>query len=261
LQNGLTCSISSLDDNADLFLEVFCQSLYLDLYNSAANRSHIESNLYVIYVSSNRNHKSLSDSTCHTYQSLFINPQNKARWPLQDLWHLSSLISQKILTLHGTPLHGALIVKGTEGLLLIGGSGIGKSTACRRLPDDWITLSDDRLLVVKDHNDDYWAHPWPSWMHKITDDEVQRWNVEHAVKVKGLYFLEQADSDGIALMGSGEAAALLFDSAEQGAYLPGYTFTRDQNLQRFDVVCKMANSLPCYRLYVSLNGEFWKLLE
>ena len=62
----------------------------------------------------------------------------------------------------GLLLHAALAELDGRGVILAGSHDVGKSTASSRLPVPWHSLSDDACLVVKDSEDRYWAHPWPT---------------------------------------------------------------------------------------------------
>ena len=72
---------------------------------------------------------------------------------------IATTIVDDSLARNGLLLHGALAVHNGAGFILAGPSGVGKTTASRRLPLPWRSLSDDCVLVVRDANGRYWAHP------------------------------------------------------------------------------------------------------
>ena len=91
------------------------------------------------------------------------------------------------------------------------------------------------------------------------------WNVNHAVPLKGIFFLEQAQHDHIEPMGAGHSVPLLVELAEQAswsmAHGRGKGVARTLRLQRFENICALAQVMPCYHLHLSLNGAFWKEIE
>ena len=73
------------------------------------------------------------------------------QWRWQQLARLSACIARETLPNGGVMLHGGLatvpLAPGPGGVLLAGRSGVGKSTASRRLPPTWRSLADDVTLV------------------------------------------------------------------------------------------------------------------
>lgn len=81
----------------------------------------------------------------------------------------------------GLLLHGALAEHDGRGAILAGPGGVGKTTASRRLPPSWRSLSDDVALVVRGVDGKYWAHPWPTWSRFMFGGPCGSWDVQHAV--------------------------------------------------------------------------------
>lgn len=166
----------------------------------------------------------------------------------------------------GLLIHGALAEKDGGGVIMTGASGAGKSTACRRLPPPWQTLSDDLTLVVRDPGGRYWAHPWPTWSQFLISDHGGRWEVEKAVPLKSIVCLDRGDDDELRAVDAGAAACLLVKSAEQAAWqlilrMEDERLSREMSVQRFNNVCILARSVPAYILRLSRDGPFWEGLE
>jgi SynChlorMet cassette protein ScmC len=182
-----------------------------------------------------------------------------------QLIQLSLVIAQQAQTRGGFLLHGALIEKGGKGVILAGPGGIGKTTASARVPNPWLSLSDDESLVVRDRNGKYWAHPWPTWSNFMLNGKGGTWDVGHAVELKTIFFLSQAQSDKIEPIGAGHSVPLLVELTEQASWSmshgQGEDAARVLRLQRFENICSFATSLNCYHLHLSREGAFWKEIE
>jgi SynChlorMet cassette protein ScmC len=143
-------------------------------------------------------------------------------------------------------------------------SGVGKSTATRRLPWPWRSLADDATLVVRDAAGAYWAHPWPTWSRffgKEKGDGRDTWDVQQAVPLRAIFILEQGEEDQVEPLGPGHAVALLTELAQQTAthFLHGLPLDEIAafNRLRFENICSLVRSVPAYTLHVSLEGAFW----
>jgi SynChlorMet cassette protein ScmC len=182
-----------------------------------------------------------------------------------QLRQISLVISQQAQARNGVLLHGALTEWQGNGIVLAGRSGIGKTTASRRLVSPWKSLSDDLTLVVQDIQGEYWAHPWPTWSQFMADRSGGSWNVQDAVPLKGIFFLSPAQNDWVEPIGAGRAVGLLVKACGQARWgMPenvGPEQKRRFRLQCFENICPIAQTISCHMLHVSLNGEFWHELE
>ncbi len=182
-----------------------------------------------------------------------------------QLFQLSLIIAGQAQTRGGFLLHGALVEKDGWGVILAGPGGVGKTTASRRLPAPWHALSDDEVLIVRDEKGVYKAHPWPTWSRLLSGGPWGSWNVNHAVVLKGILFLEQARHDRIEPIEAGHSVSLLVELAEQISWFMSHGLGKDKvrsmRLQRFENICDLPKSVPCYRLYLSLEGAFWEEIE
>ncbi len=165
----------------------------------------------------------------------------------------------------GLPLHAALLEHDGRGILLAGRSEVGKSTACRRVPDWWEPLGDDMALVVRDTSGRYHAHALPTWSILRSGQQDRTWNVGHSVPVAGIFFLVQAETDEIVYPGGG-AASVMLDSASVMVFrsVNSVTGPIDGSPLRRNVysnAASMVSSVPCFVLRLSLTGRFWEKIE
>lgn len=201
------------------------------------------------------------------------------QWFWRQLARLSACIAGETQPRGGVLLHSGLAVcldskgpgtpSGAEtGVLLAGRSGVGKSTACRRLPRPWRALADDMTLVVRDSGGRYRAHPWPTWSRFFGDeagDGSDTWDVQQSVALRAIVILEQGSADRMEPLGPGHAVALLSELARQASF----RLTQDMPLdrvtafhrQRFDNLCALVRTVPAYRLHASPDGAFWHEME
>jgi SynChlorMet cassette protein ScmC len=165
----------------------------------------------------------------------------------------------------GLPFHAALAERNGMGILLAGPGDTGKSTCCHRFPGPWKALCDDESLVVRDHQNRYFAHPFPTWSDYLFRRSEPTWNVQRHCPLTAIFFLEQAENDQVVAIGGGNAAALITQSASQIRSQDWFFLdpeeVRGQRKLLFDNACEMAKAIPAYILRVSLNGRFWEEME
>lgn len=177
------------------------------------------------------------------------------------LMFLSLAVATETLSKGAVLLHGAMAELDGHGIILAGPSGVGKTTASRRLPGDWHSWSDDNCMVVRDGTTRYRVHPWPTWSRFRDDGPGGSWNVERGVPLEAVFFLSRAPTDRAAPARRGEAACRLVSSAREASILFTALSTpeekEDIRCRQFSAMCDLATSLPCYALEVSLTGQFW----
>lgn len=194
-------------------------------------------------------------------------PWAKESLQLYDIFiQIMKIIRLDILARYGLFLHGALAEKNGFGVILAGPSGVGKTTASIRLPSPWLSLSDDMTLVVRDNQGRYWGHPWPTWsFFWESNNSGRKWDVSHAVPLKGIFFLAQAREDRAERIGAGQATCMLLETAQQASCrLNDRSSNEDlktMNLQLFNNACIMAKSTKSFILNISLNGQFWNEMD
>jgi hypothetical protein len=178
---------------------------------------------------------------------------------------ITAALAAQSLARGGILLHGALAVRDGAGFVLAGPSGVGKSTASRRLPSPWRSLSDDCVLVVRDSNGLYWAHPWPTWSFLRDKGLVKSWPVGQAVPLKALLFLRQSPFDRAEPVTITPAAALVMESAFQlaraVALRPGDDANRAICRKYLRAAWALAAAVPAFRLDISKTGRFWTEVE
>jgi hypothetical protein len=203
-------------------------------------------------------------------------------WFWQQLLRLSNGIAAQVQNWGGALLHGGLAQlpvglqtrpDQAEGALLGGRSGVGKSTACARLPLPWYSLSDDLTLVVRGGDGRYWAHPWPTWSRFFDPDSPYyfenqptlphspRWDVQRPVLLRGIFILEQGAIERIHPLSLFQATASLCELARHP--LPRWQDEPESELkamraQRFNNLFDLARQLPVSQLDVRLDGAFWE---
>ena len=182
-----------------------------------------------------------------------------------QLMQLSLVIAQQAQIRGGVLLHGALAERDGWGVILSGPGGGGKTTASRRFPEPWRSLCDDATLVVRDKQGAYWAHPWPTWSAFMSGGTGGTWDVNHAVPLKAVFFLQQALQNRINPIGRGHSVSLLVELTEHTSwsmsYSQGEDVTRALRLQRFENICTLVKTVPCHHLHLSLDGAFWEEIE
>jgi SynChlorMet cassette protein ScmC len=197
-------------------------------------------------------------------------PESPKEIPFAFYTAISSALARGFLEDGGILLHGALAeYRPTEGsgkgVIFSAAGGTGKTTASRRLPAPWHSLSDDAVLVAPGGNGEYRAHPWPTWSSFLFGDRVGgAWDTQTSVPLRACVFMRQASRDSLEPLGAGQTVSLLTESARQINFLDSALepdLRRKIRLLRFDAVCKLAKAVPAHLLHISLTGEFWRAIE
>ena len=89
-------------------------------------------------------------------------------------------------------VHGALAVRGEEGFLFCGPSGIGKSTTVSRLNPDFQVLSDDCTLLTE-LEDGFYAQPVPTWSIWTSGKPECAFNCARIAKISRFCLLERGE--------------------------------------------------------------------
>ena len=165
----------------------------------------------------------------------------------------------------GLPLHCALVERDGRGVLLVGRSGVGKSTACRRLPPRWNVLGDDLALAVRRPRGGFAVHPLPTWSAVGTDLEKRAWDINRGVRLAAIFLLTQAAEDEILPAGKAVATVVLADAAMT---IFESVRVHDQTVEKkllggnaFANAAAMVEAVPTYILRLSLTGRFWEKIE
>jgi SynChlorMet cassette protein ScmC len=165
----------------------------------------------------------------------------------------------------GLPLHGALVARNGQGVLIAGASGAGKTTCCRRLPAPWKGLSDDEVLVLHREGRGYLAHPLPTWSCHFDSQAKQSWDLTERVSLAAVFFLQQAPCVAVLPMGRASAAAKINTSAREASFwrlrAPEPRGNESLSTAVFDNACHIAQAVPVYTLRLDLRGTFWEEIE
>lgn len=207
----------------------------------------------------------------------FLNrpPMTEEKRAWVRLARLAAGIGRETLSRGGVLIHGGLAqtppasdgvhgMAGQTGLLLAGRSGVGKSTAARRLPPPWRSLCDDVTLIVRDPAGRYWAHPFPTWSRFFGEeagDGSDTWDIQEAVPLRAMFVLEQGPDDRAERIGLGHTLALLSELAHQASnrFLTGVPVDEIAAFHkaRYENLCALVRAVPAHMLHVSLRGMFW----
>ncbi len=200
-------------------------------------------------------------------------PPGKAEVFFYQLMKISSDLQRMLLSRGALLLHSALAVypdpvAGERGVLLAAAGGTGKSTAVSRLQSPWRALCDDAVLVAmeSDFPEPRWrAHPWPTWSRLLDGGPGGSWPVETSVSLGAVYFLNRDNLEWIQPLGRGQAAVRLQESARQigNLLLRGRLPAEKRSIlaAQFEQAVKLAKSIPCADLHLTLHGAFWQDLE
>jgi len=175
------------------------------------------------------------------------------------------VVAREAQTRGGVLLHAGLAEWKGQGVVLAAPGGTGKTTASSRLPSPWRSLCDDMTLVVRNTKGQYWAHPWPTWSCFLWGGSGGSWDVEHAVPLKGIFFLSRADEDRAEPVGTGQGVSLLVECAQQASQLMTRGLSKEEKralqLERFNNLCALTRTIPSHLLHISLTGTFWLEME
>ena len=176
---------------------------------------------------------------------------------------IASFVARAALRQGALLIHGALAEYCGSGFIMAGPGTVGKSTASRRLPSAWRSLSDDMTLVVRDDQGQHWAHPWPTWSRYENSGSGGSWAVEQAIPLRAVFFLSQSPSDHLESVNVTQATALTLESAvnlARSAASPLPTLRSPLPIG-IRAAKALASAVPAYSLKLSLTGRFWEEIE
>jgi len=183
----------------------------------------------------------------------------------EQMRHVLFPVYESTVCSGGLPLHAALVEHDGRGVLLVGRSGVGKSTACRRLPHRWSVLCDDMALAVRTTGGGFRVHPLPTWSVVRAGEKEQTWDIKRSVSLRAIFFLTQAVEDEVIPAGGAMASVILTDAAMTVFYSlqagPGLLEKSPLFSNLFANAATMAQVVPSYILRLSLTGCFWEKIE
>ncbi|GAB6075487.1 SynChlorMet cassette protein ScmC [Desulfurobacterium crinifex] len=186
---------------------------------------------------------------------------------IEDIYKRTSIflaaliLYEKLISEGALLVHSALIKKSDQGFLLAGRSGIGKSTACRRIPHPWQALSDDLTLVVPFKG--YKAYPVANMGEYLLYGRISK--LQKPVSLKAVFFLEQSKEDRVLPIMNGKSALLLYTRTLEAfkVIIDSIPKEEKRNLYQeiFNNVCQLSLRIPAFKLFISLEGKFWKEID
>ena len=187
----------------------------------------------------------------------------------QDRFNLLYRVTQGLATaLLGSGvalLHAGLAETSGRRVLLAGASGAGKTTAGRRLPASWRSLSDDASQVMLDDGSGVAAAPWPTLSRAATASCRERWACDDVAPLAAVFFLRHAAADELRRLGGAEATGNLYESMRQFYALPRPGAPGRPWMvapaDLFAAARRIAVGVPVYELGHARRGRFWELIE
>lgn len=184
---------------------------------------------------------------------------------ITKMWLALFPIYHNIQKQGGYPFHGALIRRKDFGFLMMAPSRTGKSTCCRRMPDDWQVLSDDDTVAYQTANGQVFAHPFPTWSEHRNIQCNLIWDVQKSYSLNAFFFLERSEKDEIIPVGPGLSSMLINNSISDILYFysPNFEIPEYKEYKKISMLnaCKMAKILPSFILRASLNGDFYEKID
>lgn len=194
-----------------------------------------------------RDGRSVAVDAAHTRARFFNGPDVRAVFELGHLAALSMMPTDQIVLARlladreACFLHSCGIVLDGRGLLFVGESGAGKSTAMSLFAGVSELLCDDRNIVRR----------WPegfrvhgTWSHGTVPIVSSA-----SAPLRAIFFLEKADRNTVSAITDRAAAAQ--------ALLPRLVrplVSSDWWEKTFDLVAAMVREVPCYRLHFDRSG-------
>jgi SynChlorMet cassette protein ScmC len=181
------------------------------------------------------------------------------------IWHALRTVYEDVYALGGLPLHGALVERNGCGALLVGDSGMGKSTCCKRIISPWSALADEEVVLLPDGLNRFSCYPFPTSGQLLEPPQSFADLSLQQVPLAAIFFLEQTPRDRIQRIGQGQTALRLKRSTN-----PIFGFRARSGHQAFQSNAKklaftnasaVAQAVPGFMLGVSLTGRFWELMD
>ena len=164
----------------------------------------------------------------------------------------------------GLLVHGVMVESRGQAVIFAGGTGAGKTTAARKMPDEtWKKHSDDRTLITKNRTGDYFAHPWPG--AKAFPRYEIRYDAEASFPLKAVVMLEKDSANKVEKLQPIHATALLKGVVDQALALPDLS-THPEGVgkmlkTRFENLTAFVQRVPLYKLRFNLTDPFWESIE
>ncbi|MCG7853642.1 MAG: hypothetical protein MIO92_14075, partial [Methanosarcinaceae archaeon] len=158
------------------------------------------------------------------------------------------LLAQVLADRNGCYFHSSGLIFQGKGILLMGHSGAGKSTATTLLRDQAEILCDDRIILRK-HEDIF--RIYGTWNH----GEIPLISARSA-PLKAIYFLEKARKNSVSRIENS-----LDITRELLSFVIKPTISADWWTKTIDLIDEIVNQVPCYVLRFKKNAPLAELLR
>lgn len=178
-----------------------------------------------------------------------------------------------------------------SGVLLMGRSGVGKTTLASLASRPWASWADDLTMVAVTGKGAVRAQPWPTWSGLIDHatqaegcscppadhpaqaegwanrpaDHPARAHVDRTAALRAVLLIEPGGATSLRRLGSAEVVTALLRGAGQAtiAARVGDRTTDRAGLRTawLDTACRVASRVPGFHLTVSLDDAPWDVIE
>ena len=164
----------------------------------------------------------------------------------------------------GILIHGIMVLHEKGAIVIAGDTGAGKTTTVRRLPENiWRRMSDDRTLVVRDQEGDYYAYPWPGG--KAYRQPELRYDISKGYPLRGVFTVVKNEKNSLEKIEGLSAVAILKYVVDQAMELPDPSIdpegVGEMRKLRLDNLISIVKKTPIYELKVNLEDPFSDELE
>ncbi len=181
----------------------------------------------------------------------------------RTLFYFAYAVQNEILPKGGLPVHSCLLAVNGLSVLLVGDSGVGKTTCCNRVTPILEGHSDDLAFIVKKKNQ-YFAHPYMTMSECTKETLSTPRDIHTCLPLKAIFFLEQSNNDQVKPIPAHEASLKLYHAASlmvRGFDRSSNCSVKQKNTTLFNNACDIIKAIPSYRLKASLNGRFWEKIQ
>lgn len=173
------------------------------------------------------------------------------------------VILEDIVERGGHIIHAGLAQSNQCGFLFLGPSGAGKTTALSKAPCPWEVLGDDRVLVWPTADGQFAASPLPTFSVLIGTKSclpaLNRWSIGKCAKLVALILLEKGQWERVRALEPPDVATSIYHSLSE--HIVSDEVQVSLRIHLFRLASSMAKNIPTWRLEVTLQSEFWGLLE
>lgn len=163
------------------------------------------------------------------------------------------------------PVHGVSIVKKSDSILLIGKSGVGKSTCFKKASMGWRGGSDDLSLLQM--GEDVLLTPYPTWSNFLPwGKEPQKcWDISQIYRIESIFLLAKGD-DKVCHIEKPEAIMAIYTQLVTFISIFDFKeYKRDEYIGKmkklFFFAEALVNRYDVKGLEHTLHGDYCKIIE